>query len=554
MHQFIKIVFTCSVLLYAGNSIGNPDTLAYEADYVVVGMGAAGAGLAKLLSDDFHNSVIGIEAGGDHDNDTPIKDSTFAPTLEEDFFPQYFYQLAQVVQPAAPESEFNYTTGRMLGGGSSINGEQYVRGSVELYAEWQALLGSFWSVDSIYHAFKEYEKYNGVTDCPEKRGSHGAVDIRQAPVLPTSMATKFVNATILATGYPEILDYNCPQTPMGSFTRWQLFQHPDGTRESSSTAYLKPVLNSDLKSKGKRKFKVLDKTTVLRVIFKGNKAVGVKILKDGKYGTVHARKKVILCAGIYSPWLLQLSGIGPKDVLENAGVDVLVDNPHVGENLVNQFVSVAVFTANPNDEGVPAIDPSALYVGGAFLPDATPPVDPTRRGIQLIGISPQAGTFVTAIINLQPKSRGTVKIQSSDPLQIPLVDDGAFTDPADIATFMNAYKVYIKDIAQQLNALDPLYNLIVPSLAVINDDAALEEYIVSTIEHTHHWTGTCRMAPRDQGGVVDKHGNVYGVKNLIVADDSIAPFIPDGNTAGCAFMIAKKIAHHLLKENGQCNK
>lgn len=520
----------------------------YTADYVVIGMGAAGAGVAKLLSDDPSISVIGIEAGANHDHDEPIKDPTFAPTLEDDFDPQYFYQLNQVVQEDAGGATFNYVTGRLLGGGSSINGMQYVRGTPQLYDRWQALLGKSWSTNSILQAFKSIEKYNGDTPNPAARGYRGPVDIRQAPMKPTSMATKFVQATAEATDFDEIMDYNNPQTPMGPFTRWQLFQKPNGNRESSSTAYLEPVLNGDFKGKGDRQLQILVNTTALRILFQGKKAIGVKILQDGKFGTVYARKKVIVCAGIYSPWLLQRSGIGPKDLLNRVGVKVVHHNPNVGQNLVNQFITTAVFTANPNDVGVPADDPNALYVGGAFLPDPTPPIDRNRRGFQFIGISPQPGTFVIAMILLDPKSRGNVQIQSGDPFQIPLVDDGAFSNPDDLNSFKNAYKTYIKNIAEQLHALDSQYNLIIPSLEVINDDQALEEFILANIDHTHHWSGTCRMAPLHQGGVVDRHGNVYGVKRLVVADDSIAPFIPDGNTAGCAFMIAKKIVQDIRKE------
>ncbi len=221
-----KISKACSFCCTNNVCKEDEEGIVCRADYVVVGMGAAGAGLATLLSNDFHNSVIGIEAGGDHDNDTPITDSTYAPALEGNYFPQYFYQLSQVVQEQAPEVEFNYTTGRMLGGGSSINGEQYVQGSKQLYQEWQALLGSFWSTEIIRNAFINYEKYNGKTTCNFERGFNGPVNIRQAPVTPTTMATKFVNATATATGFNEILDYNCSNTPMGPFTRWQLFQNP----------------------------------------------------------------------------------------------------------------------------------------------------------------------------------------------------------------------------------------------------------------------------------------------------------------------------------------
>lgn len=520
-----------------------------KADYIVVGMGAAGAGVAKLLSDDCRTSVIGIEAGANHDNDEQIKNSTFAGILEEDFFPQYFYQLTQVFQPIVNNNSFNYTTGRLFGGGSSINGEQYVRGSRQLYSQWQALLGSIWSKNKIFNAFIAFENYNGITPNPSKRGFCGPVDIRQAPVNPTSMATKFVQATSLATGFGEIIDYNLPETPIGPFTRWQLFQKPNGKRESSSTAYLEPILHGNLCSKGKRQLQILDKTTVLRVLFRNKRAIGVEVLQDGKCRKIYARKKVILCAGIYSSWILQLSGIGPKALLKEKGVEVVHDNPNVGQNLVNQFTITAAFTADPNDVGVPADDPNALYVGGAFLPDPTLPINPNQRGFQLIGTSPQTGSFFLTLILLEPKSRGTVMIQSGDPFQIPLVDDGAFTNPADLTSYKNAFKVYVKDIAEELHAIDSKYNLISPPIAVINDDQALENFILGNIDHTHHWTGTCRMAPRDQGGVVNRFGNVYGVKNLVIADDSIAPFIPDGNTGACAFMIGEKIAKEIIKRD-----
>lgn len=514
----------------------------YEADYVVVGMGAAGAGVAKILSNNKAVSVIGIEAGGDYDDSVPISNSTYAPVLEEEYFPNYFYQLSQIPQPLAGGAQFNYTTGRLLGGGSSINGEQYVRGSGINYSQWAPLVGERWSAENIFSAFKDLENYFGIATAITRRGYSGLVHIRQAPVNPTTMAEKFVTAVSQATGYPEIIDYNDISTPIGPFTRWQLFQRPDGRRESSSTAYLKPFLDKNLEGRDKRQLKILVNSTVLKVLFDGTKATGVQILKNGEFSNVYARKKVILCAGIYSNCLLQISGIGSKDLLKSIGIDVIYDNPNVGKNLINHFINMAVFTANPDDPGVPEEDPNALYVGGAFLPDPTPPVDPLVRGVQLIGVSGGPGSFVIAIITNQPKSRGTVTIQSKDPLQVPLVDDGTFTDSADLDTFMNVYKIYIKEIAARLNALDSQYVLVDPTLDIINDDELLEEYILANIDHTHHWTGTCRMAPLDQGGVVDSHGNVYGVENLVVADDSIAPFIPDGNTAACAFMIGRKIA------------
>jgi choline dehydrogenase len=512
------------------------------ADYVVVGMGAAGAEIASRLSQAGF-SVIALEAGGNHDNDEPIKNSTFAPVLEEDYFPQYFYQLLQVLQSNADDAQFNYTTGRLLGGGTSINGEQYVEGTDQVYAQWENLLGDFWSISKIREAFLRIEKYNGFTTC--NRGHNGKLDIRQAPVVATSMATKFVQAVSAATGFAEILDYNCSQSENGPFTRWQLTQKPNGNRESSSTAFLRPMLESSQPN-----LQILDNSTVLKILIdEDNQASGVSILKNGKPCTVCAQKKVIISAGVNSSYLLQLSGIGPRAVLEQAHVKVRVDSPNVGQNLINHLTNVALFSANPNDVGVPALDLSALYVGGAFLPDPSQPIvtNPAQlRGVQLIGSSPEPGVFAIGIIALQPKSRGSANIQNGDPLRIPLVNDNAFSDPADLQTFKDIFRVYIKNIAQQLNLIDPLYNLVAPPLAVINDDALLEEYILKNLDHTHHWTGTCKMGTSRANGVTDKFGNVFGVRNLVVADASTAPFIPDGNTQAVAYLIGDRVAEHII--------
>lgn len=522
--------------LFALASFTMETTVDYEADYVVIGMGAAGAEIARLLANEGF-LVIGLEAGGDHDNDVPIKDSAFAPVLEEDFFPNYFYQLSQVRQPNAPFSEFNYTTGRLLGGGTAINGQQYVEGTDENYLRWQSLLGAPWTVSNIHQAFINIENYNCVGSCPN-RGHAGLLDIRQAPVMPSTPAQDFVGAVTAALGYPEINDYNLSATELGPFTRWQLTQKPNGQRESSSTAFLKPNTND--------KLRILDKTTALKILFDGKTAIGVSVLRDGKHNTVCARRKVIVSAGIYSPWLLQVSGVGPADVLNDAGVKIVAENPEVGQHLINHLTTLAIFE-NSFDPGPPS-DPNALYDGGAFLPDPfiyqpNPTSSKGQRGVQLIGIN-SGNTFVIGIIALQPKSLGTVKIQSGDPLQIPLVDDAAFTDPLDLATYAKIFTTYIGPIAANM---PPNYTLVSPTPAVINDPTLLNDYILNNLEHTHHWTSTCRMGTSLANGVVDKFGNVLGVSNLVVADASIAPFIPDGNTQAVTYMIGKIIVQSIIK-------
>jgi len=517
-------------------------------DYIVVGTGPSGAVIAKTLTDDKKTSVLVLEAGENNDEDKPIRDSTFAPELEEHFFPQYFWQGEGIPQEGLDERSFEWTTGRLLGGGSSINGEQYVRPTSAVFKKWERLLGSLWSPQQAIENFKILEKYNGKTHNPDVHGFNGRIDIRQAPKNPTTMAKKLVSAMEQATGFQRILDYNDPRTPIGPFTRWQLFQQPNGRRESSSTAFLSSdIMNTSGHGVNGRKLRVFFKSTVLRVLFNQKRAVGVEFLREGEYVRAYAQKKIIISAGINSSQLLMLSGIGSTALLEKANIPVIFDNPNVGRNLRNHTLNTAVFSTNPNDNGLPPNDPNALYVGGAFLPNPVPGTSRNRRGVQLVGTSSN-NLLTIAILFLQPKSRGFIKIQSNDPLKIVLADEGFLENTSDLEVVKNIYKIYIKNIAAELKAIDPAYQLISPTPDIIDNEDSLEEFIKQNFDHNHHQQGALRMAPLDKGGVVDDQGHVYGVRDLIVADDSIIPFTVDGNTSAPAYLIGFTIAQQLLKQ------
>ncbi|MDP1512612.1 GMC family oxidoreductase [Paenibacillus sp. CMAA1739] len=513
-------------------------------DYIVVGTGPGGAVIAKTLTDDKQTSVLVLEAGENNDKDKPIRDSTFAPELEEQFFPEYFWQGEGIPQNGVDDRSFEWTTGRLLGGGSSINGEQYVRPTSAVFREWEKLLGPLWSPRRAIRRFKKLEKYNGETNNPRVHGYSGRIDIRQAPVNPTSMAQKLTLAIERATGFPEILDYNDPKTPLGPFTRWQLFQKPNGRRESSSTAFLSPgIMTSSGQGVNGRKLRVFFKSTTLRVLFTNKRAVGVEFLREGICTRAYARKKVIVSAGINSAQLLMLSGIGPEKSLKDKGIHVVFNNPNVGKRLRNHTLNFASFSTNPRDRALPSNDPNALYTGGAFLPDPNGTED-HRRAVQMLGIGSE-GMLTLGLIYLRPASWGSIKLQNNDPLKIVLADEGFLSNPEDMEAVKNIYKNYVKNIAAELTAIDPSYQLVSPTLDVIDNDSSLEEFIKQNFGHNHHQQGSLRMAPLNRGGVVDRRGNVHGVKNLIVADASIIPFTVDGNTSAAAYLIGYTIARQL---------
>lgn len=257
------------------------------------------------------------------------------------------------------------------------------------------------------------------------------------------------------------------------------------------------------------------------MLFSNKRAIGVEILKEGKRICAYARKKIIISAGINSAQLLMLSGIGSAKLLKETGIPLIFNNPNVGQSLRNHTLNFAVFTTNPNDEALPSNNTNALYTGGAFLPDPTG-TDPTHRAVQLIGIGSD-GMLTLALLYLRPKSCGSIKIQNNDPLKIVLADEGFLANANDMEVVKNIYKIYVKNIAAELVAIDPSYQLVSPTLDVINDDSSLEEFIKQNFDHNHHQQSSLRMAPLKKGGVVDRLGRVHGVKNLIVATSNRQP-------------------------------
>lgn len=212
-------------------------------DYIVVGSGPAGITIATMLSADGDKTVLLLEAGGNHDSDPPITSgANVATTLLTYFFPQYFYQQQMVPNFMTPMPA-QYTNGRLLGGGSSINGMQYVWPSPNVLHKWYEASGNDpdWSPSSIHAAFKAIESLNGPTSAPNIRGFNGPLDLRSEPAPGASGSiSKFMQALNIAANTTTIIDYNDPSTPLGTFIEWQLTQQPNGRRESASIAMLTP--------------------------------------------------------------------------------------------------------------------------------------------------------------------------------------------------------------------------------------------------------------------------------------------------------------------------
>lgn len=542
-----------------------------EADIIVVGGGAAGCVLMKELSDDGRFSVLGIEAGPNLTTD-PALEAVGLPAL---LLPgtggfKYFWPgwKQTVPMPGLNGRVSDWTTGMVLGGGSAINGLYYGRGSNAMYSQWQAISGSDnWSLDNILATFNALENYQGLTITPGARGNGGPVNILQTPTLAQMTTNVLLPASQAAfPGIPLVVDYNDPSVENCIDPRAQWFVDPTGTkRVSSATAFLNSdVMTPDGYGVNGRRLRVLFDSVVVKIEFnKHGRAKKVRFTQDGHLYEVRARKAVVLAGGINSSKLLQLSGIGPSEALKSAGIKPVFINENVGKHLQNHPLIFIPLLANPADNGIPPGAGYAFTINSVYLPVVGGSASDPRMLQILFDFFPanaQLQTPPLIVVGfelLNPKSEGSVTIQSDNSFQIAAADDAFYKDPEDLQNMKNAVKVYIRNLLDQLALIGPFpyYRPVVTdpiNLVILSgySDSAVESYVKNNSNlslDVHHFTSHCKMAPLSAGGVVDGDTRVYGTTNVFVADDSICPVIPDINTAGPAMMIGLRSSEIIKK-------
>ena len=549
-----------------------------EADIIVIGGGTAGSILMNELSENGRFSVLGIEGGRNLTTDAAI-DAVGLPAyqLAETGRSKYFSPGWNQTLPMAGLNgrTGDWTTGMLLGGGSSVNGLYYGRGSSAAYALWAGVSGSTnWSLDNILATFTALENYQGltITPTPGARGNNGAVNVLQTPTVSQITSEVLLPATQAAfPGIPTVVDYNNASVENCLDPRAQWLIDPTGTqRVSSATAFLNDsVMTPEGQGVNGHKLFVLFDAVAVQIEFnKQGTAKSVKYIQNGKVHTARARKAVVLATGINSSKLLQLSGIGPAQALQNAGIKPVFINENVGENLQNHPLISISLLADPAANGIPPGAPYAFTIHNVYLPVVGGSASDPRMLQILFDYLPataQAPPIVNVSVELlNPQSVGSVTIQSANPFQIAAVDDGFYQNPADLENMKSAVKIYLHNLLDQLAIIapSPYYKPILsdPINTVIlsgYDDAVVEAYVKNNSNLSldlHHFTSHCKMAPLNAGGVVDGNTLVYGTKNVFVADNSICPVIPDSDTTGAAMMIGlrtSEILRHVLQNKNK---
>lgn len=538
-----------------------------EADIIVVGGGAAGCILMSQLSENGRFSVLGIE-GGLNLTDDPAIEAVGLPALLLANTGRYKYfwpgWSQTVPMPGLNGRVSDWTTGMVLGGGASINGLYYGRGSNAVYSRWEEVSGSSnWSLNNILATFKTLENYHGLTITQGARGNKGPLSVLQTPTVSSITSKVLLPATQAAfPGIPTVVDYNDPSVLNCIDTRAQWFIDPTGTkRASSATAYLNSkVMTPDGHGVNGHRLNVLFNSVVVKIIFDENgRATGVKYVQDGQLFEARARKAVVLASGINSSKLLQLSGIGPSQALKDAGIKPVFINENVGKHLQNHPLIFITLRANPLADGIPPGAPYAFTIHNVYLPVVGGSASDPRMLQVLFEYIPKSKQVPEPLVIigfelLNPRSEGSVTILSDNSFQLAAADDAFYQNPIDLANMKNAVKIYIRDLLKQLSLIDPPYYqpiLIDPiNLVALQNysDEAVEAYVKNNSNlslDVHHFTSHCKMAPLNAGGVVDGNTRVYGTENVFVADDSICPVIPDINTAAAAMMVGLRTSEIL---------
>ena len=539
-------------------------------DYIIVGAGSAGCVLANRLSADGKTKVLLLEAGGD---DRPSRNPGqfmsnlmihvpvgYSQTLKD---PKVNWLYSTEPDPGTGGRVHIWPRGKVLGGSSSINGLLYIRGQHADYDGWRQLGCEGWGWDDVRPYFLRAENQERGADA--HHGVGGPLNV--SDVTQTHEVSDAVVEACVEAGLPRNRDVNGAEQEGVSYYQLTV---KNGQRCSAAVAYLHPAM-------GRSNLTVQTGALTTRVLFEGKKAVGVEYRQGGQRKIAQATREVILSGGaVNSPQLLQLSGVGPGQLLADHGIPVVSDLPGVGGNLQDHYViamtwrlKAGIVSVNELTKGARFIGETMKYVfqrkglltlSAAHIavfcksrPDLAGPdiqfhvLPATSDTAKLMNeqkmVLESLPGLTIAPCQVRPESRGHINIVSPDPTVYPSIVPNYLSDPLDQEVAVASLK-WGRKIASQ-DALKPYIDHEMMPGPSLDSDEALLAYARMAGSTIYHPVGTCQMGHGPMA-VVDPELRVRGVEGLRVVDASVMPRLISGNTNAPTIMIAEKAADMIL--------
>lgn len=524
-------------------------------DFIIVGAGSAGCALAARLSEDKRNKVLLLEAGGD--------DRRFWIQVPIGYGKSFYDPSVNWMYMAEPETAtadrpLYWPRGKVLGGSSSINAMVYIRGQKEDFEDWKSAGNPGWGWNDVLPVYRRLENHE--LGASALHGGDGPLKVSVPSADLHPLCADFLKAGAEA-GLPVNPDFNGEsQEGVGTYH----VTIGDGFRMSASRAYLWPIRN-------RPNLRIETNAEAERLLLEGSRVTGVAYRAHGVARTARADGEVILCAGaIGSPALMLRSGIGPGDELSALGIRVHANRPGVGRNLQDHYIVDQMYRSlkpTLNNELAPwwgRMSAGLRYIlmrrgpvslslnqAGGFVRTRS---EMTRPNMQLY-FSPLSYTkappgkrplmhpdpyaaFLTSISQCRPTSRGSLRLRSSDPYEAPVIQPNYLGTAFDQQENVDGLR-FIRKLTQTPAMRSVIDAEVSPGLETNSDEDFLD-YARKTGGSVFHPCSTCRMGPDETVDVVGADLRVYGVDGLRVADASIFPTIPSGNTNAPSIMVGER--------------